>query len=155
MKETKPTTPPQADRRAYLAEHMSAECPDCHGVKIHLGRGACQGPGWRPLLRQGCPNTCTECREQHHTVPLERCAECSGRNYVYDGSPNALTEAIRAKGWAYDIISRPDFPGDAVDVHDNSTVMEIHGGVGPDEGLRGQEALEVALYRACRAEAGE
>jgi len=181
----KTETPPQAERRAYLAEHyMGAECDDItHSYGDREECPVCHGSGRRYLLRRECD----KCRG-YGTVDLDYgqasfyigCSSCGGhqspqvpnRNdvsdqdkglgYVYDDSPNALTEAIRAKGWTHQIHSRPFWRGDSIGIfkwegdleHVRGELVEL-GRVEPVEGFRDTEALEIALYRACRAEAGE
>jgi len=140
------------ERRAYLAEHMSVEC----GAWNHeADSGFCDlcdsqsgGPlGRRYLLRR-------ECRNRLYCLTFSNCEVCSGLGYVYDDSTNALTEAIRAKGWQ--LILKTWHTGDAVGI---TTGYEW--GLAPigvvlvDEGYRWPESAEVAAYRACRAEEGE
>ena len=76
---------------------------------------------------------------------------CQGESYVYNDAPDALTEAVRAKGWDYKIVSFKD--GDYAMIRGcmvNGT--RDRGVVIPDEELRGYEALKLAVCRMMEAE---
>ena len=178
-------TPPQAECRAYLAEHMWVECSEittkrnlpgsavlpCHPACI------CHGSGRRYLLRREClsshgpasiiPQNKGECWAN---VPLHSKViyndNCHGLGYVYDDRPNALTEAIREKGWVLAFDQGKEGQGDMAfiwNLTDDGNYNERIGFVsngstwipdsGPDKGYRWPEVAEVALYRACRGEA--
>ncbi len=82
---------------------------------------------------------------------LNRC-ECAranhGLGYVFNDAEDALTEAIRAKGWERKEHSQPEDAGDEIDILDTKGIFL--GRVRYYEGLRGQAALELALSRTRR-----
>lgn len=155
--------PPQAELRAYLAEHMSVVREMTFATWFQAGGSWTEGSDRRYLLRRKCPcsmtmgriggsrnfNVCDACYSRSGHAD-EQCTNCSGLGYVYDDSPNALTEAVRAKGWQYKHEGYHADVGDSVLIM-NSIAHDI-ARVNMKDNLRGTEALEVALYRACRAE---
>lgn len=119
---------------------LRRECPcTCH-----------DGPGFIPS-RDTNPHCCAEgicdwCIRGHFKEP----------GYVYDDSPNALTEAIRAKGWSYRVYGTSAYGGDEVTIIDYPSGGFVIGkAIHKRDHLYGSDAIELALYRACRAEAGE
>ncbi len=132
------------DRQAYLAEHMSVPFYDNCG----------HPDGLRYLLRRNCWCTAYAAfspEDDHGGTP-----QCKD-GWLYDDRPNALTEAIVDRGWR--AVHSIESPYHIVEIYKpdgySPTGSTLIGMVDSNDKLRGQEALEVALYRACRAEEGE
>jgi len=124
-----------------IRKRPNPDCPDCGGS------------GVRYPLRKICPgethNPCHEeikCLWSYEYRELPTCTD----GYVYNDAPDALTEAVRAKGWDYKIVSFKD--GDYAMIRGcmvNGT--RDRGVVIPDEELRGYDALKLAVCRAIEA----
>ncbi len=128
------TTTDRAEGQAWLAEHVSAPYTVDYpkGSKRWLLRREC-GDGFQPS--SGVSWMCLGVR-----------CTCAGLGYVYNDAEDALTEAIRAKGWNVRIHIRAD-DGDWVQIFSPIT-LEVLSRVYVQEGLRGRHAIEVALKRA-------
>ncbi len=70
----------------------------------------------------------------------KECRFCNRLGYLFDDSPDALWDAVRAKLWEIEV-SAVTMLGTMVTVNGNPHVA-------PREGLRGQAAIELAVARA-------
>ena len=116
----------------------SVVCPDCtNGVRKPLQQ-ACPGEpdydGGRCVCNMGLTSDAFPKRRR-------RCYECEGRGWLPNDDYDTLLEAIRAKGWGYNITSFP--PGDRVWIG----MLALSAVIEPDDGLRGTEAIWAALER--------
>lgn len=128
--------------------------PDC----------SCEGSGIRYPLRLPCPDG--ECQrnkgkvlwtfEGQDTQFIDH-AECGGSTFLFNPDPDALTDAIRAKGWKLEFIAEPECEGDHVVIRGwNGEEFSVIGVADYDEdGLRGQAAIQEAVARAVRNEDGK
>lgn len=71
--------------------------------------------------------------------------------WLFNDAEDALTEAIRAKGWILDVFADPSDEGDWVIIY-RSPIDDNPATVKPSEGLRGRAAVEQALLRAVEQE---
>lgn len=109
-------------------------------VQIALVRKFKLPDGSYPLRKQ-CPNL------RKFPGFHDECTDCAD-GWLYNDSPGVLTDAIREKGWSYDIVSS-DPTGDRVLIltGDRPSI----GRCMPDDGLRFPAALELAALRAVEA----
>ncbi len=157
-----------------LAEWFTLPCINCAGMG-----------GWGEYLPGGdsqgndptSPETCPDCGGTGVRHPLQkpcpgkedgnyawyttgRCSICGTTDsvehgWVWNDAVDALTEAIRAKGWSYQINGYADEEetGDIVVIYTFDS-NETLGRVGHQEGLRGHRAMLVAGLRTPEMQGG-
>ncbi len=160
------------DMRAQIRAYLAAETWVPWSVTGPDEGGTIDDPeltlsGKQFLLRQACPRKhlhrdhyginqprgrCIWCESDSYPSTQSclndpECHECCGLGYLFDDSPDALWDAVRAKGWSIDFEQWPS--GDTVIILSMYERWESVGdGVIYEEGLRGQSAIELAVARA-------
>ena len=77
--------------------------------------------------------------------------DCQGRGWVFNREPDAIPDAVKAKGWPWET-SRHTLEGIAVDIYDGFNTL---GEVTADEGITSRYHAEVlAVARAVEAQNG-
>ena len=147
----------RAQVRAYLTAEMWGPCSKCLGFGQLVTHNLCgdnppmsggdcpdcQGSGKQFLLRKPCPESIPRQGRECEIPCSPDCeGECEGVGYVFNDSPDALWDAIRARRGTYYRVEGFD-DGNAVLIYGT-----LHGLVDHDEGLRGQAAIELAVARA-------
>ena len=135
--------PEPAVIQARLME-MTVPCDTCTEIRERdegwaSGCPGCQGSGLRYPLRQKC-----YCNP--HILFEDN--ECPG--FIFNADPDALTEFVRAKGWSGEHVFGWGEYGDCVAIY--TLDGEELGSVDRDDSLRGQAALQLAVYRAMEGE---
>lgn len=142
-----------------LAERFTLPCPGCHAPN-YLGDSEdgwasgcpdCGGSGVQHPLRVACPGTHYPpyLNDIHHH---EDCL-CGGPGgHVFNPDPDALTVAIRAKGWEREEKSRHFSNGDAILLYgwEGNTYHRL-AIVVEEDGLRDRHALLLVTARAVEA----
>jgi len=131
----------------------TAPCPDCGGSGTRKPLQTwrkCRGAKYLSSHKWPCVNGQLMWGHKSSLDPvILPCPACHGTKgeYVPNISMETMMEAIRAKGWRYAMQSFPS--GDEVIISNDKT--ESYWKVHPIEGLRGRDALRLALERALEA----
>jgi len=140
------------DAQEALLMEMEVPCRKCSGVgRVQL----------LPHLAPQLP--CPDCGGSGTRKPLqELCVECGGRNfygncacgngYVPNISMETMLEAIRAKGWLASVNQTLDYDAVTIlSISEDIAPIRRMSRVGMKDGLRGPDALRLALERALEA----
>ena len=154
----------QEEIQAELAERFevpcqcvtpSGRCSICMGStqkhSDHCRAPDCRGSGVRYPFRRPCPGL-LKFGEYHCYVDFPNREDdypcpCSGKlGYVFNPDPDVLWEAVRAKGWSMRHECHVHSTGDYVFIFlpgDYDPVSMVNA----EDGLRGQAALQTALWK--------
>ena len=129
--------------------------------QVNSPHNDCHGSGVRYPFRLACPVGAKYVKDSIHGHYEHGQTCCSGLGYIFNDSPQVLWQAVRDRGWIGAFDQGQADQGDMVfswSLRDDGRYDERIGFVsngstfipdsGPDEGLRGQDALETALHRA-------
>jgi len=99
---------------------------------------------------------CGSCNRMHNDAQDEDigdCIHCDGLDYVFNDAPDALTEAINAKGWQYEVTNHyiaNGIIGDEIRIYGDQGYLI--GQTMVKDMLTGCAALEVALWQTMEEE---